>query len=72
MMRHLAGFRMLWCAAGAALAMGLALTIAGPGEAPFLLAGLLGSTVCLFGLPDGVARPFAAGHFMGRMECLAA
>jgi len=59
------GVRLLWCLIGAVIAMGLALAVAGPIKAPFLLASLGGSTVFLFGLtraPAAQPRALFGGH----------
>lgn len=60
--------RLLWCAVGAAVAIGLALRIAGPPLSPFLLASLGGSTTFLFGLtraPAAQPRALIGGHVGG-------
>lgn len=57
--------RLSWCLAGAALAIGLALSVVGPPHAPFLLASLGGTTVFLFGLtraPAAQPRALFGGH----------
>lgn len=58
-------WRLLWCAAGAAVGTGVALTTAGPAASPFLLASLGGSCVFLFGLtraPAAQPRALFGGH----------
>lgn len=60
--------RLSWCAAGAAVAIGLALRVAGPPLSPFLLASLGGSTTFLFGLtraPAAQPRALVGGHLGG-------
>lgn len=62
--------RLLWCAFGAALAIGIALFVMGMAHAPFLLASLGGSTVFLFGLtraPAAQPRALLGGHFGGAL-----
>lgn len=57
--------RLLWCAVGAAAAIGLALWFVGVPQSPFLLASLGGSTVFLFGLtcaPAAQPRALFGGH----------
>ena len=60
--------RLLWCLLGAACALALALTAAGPPVTPFLLASLGGTTVFLFGLtraPATQPRALFGGHLGG-------
>ena len=60
--------RLGWCAVGSAVAMGLALRVAGPPLSPFLLASLGGSTTFLFGLtraPAAQPRALIGGHLGG-------
>jgi CBS-domain-containing membrane protein len=57
--------RISWRAVGAAVAIGLALSVAGPPRSPFLLASLGGSTTFLFGLtraPAAQPRALVGGH----------
>ena len=57
--------RFIWCLLGAGTGISLALFLAGPGMAPFLLASLGASTVFLFGLtkaPAGQPRALFGGH----------
>ena len=57
--------RLVWCVAGAAIAIGLALKFTGLPASPFLLASLGGSTIFLFGLTRAPAvqpRAFFGGH----------
>jgi len=64
--------RLIWCVAGAASGIEVALALSGPPLAPFLLASLGGSSVFLFGLthaPAAQPRSLFGGHigcaFMG-------
>jgi CBS-domain-containing membrane protein len=60
--------RLLWCAAGAAVGIGITLALAGPSASPFLLASLGGSCVFLFGLtraPAAQPRALFGGHLGG-------
>lgn len=62
--------RLCWCMVGAGAAISLALFLAGPGVAPFLLASLGGSTVFLFGLtqaPAAQPRALFGGHLGGAL-----
>lgn len=62
--------RLMWCLLGASAGMGIALSVAGPREAPFLLASLGGSTVFLFGLtkaPAAQPRALFGGHLGGAL-----
>lgn len=62
--------RLLWCAVGAATGISLALWIAGPPFAPFVLASLGGSAVFLFGLtraPAAQPRALFGGHLGGAL-----
>jgi len=57
--------RLIWCAVGAGIGIGLALWFVGVPSSPFLLASLGGSCVFLFGLTrDAAAQPRAlfGGH----------
>ncbi len=57
--------RFLWCLAGVASGIGLALALVGPGHEPFLLASLGGSAAFLFGLtraPAAQPRALLGGH----------
>ena len=66
--------RLLWCVIGASTGFSLALLLAGPGAAPFLLASLGGSTVFLFGLTQAPAvqpRALLGGHVVGAMVGIA-
>ena len=59
---------LIWCAAGAATGIGLALWFVGTPSSPFLLASLGGSTVFLFGLTHtAAAQPRAV--FFGHLGC---
>lgn len=58
-------FRLIWCASGASVALGLALWITGADTSPLLLASLGGSTIFLFGLTGTAAaqpRALFGGH----------
>ena len=60
--------RMLWCAAGAAAGIGLALSSVDVSASPFLLASLGGSAIFLFGLtraPAAQPRALFGGHLGG-------
>ena len=60
--------RLLWCAIGAACAIALALTVAGPPLTPFLLVSLGGTAVFLFALtraPATQPRALFGGHLGG-------
>ncbi len=60
--------RLIWCAVGAGISIGLALWLVGVPSSPFLLASLGGSSVFLFGLTrDAAAQPRAlfGGHLGG-------
>ncbi len=73
MHRHLA-LRLLWCALGAACAMGLALYAAGELASPFLLASIGGTAVFLFGLtraPAAQPRALFGGHLGGALVGIA-
>ena len=67
--------RLVWCGIGAAAGIALALTLAGPGLSPILLASLGGSAVFLFGLtraPAALPRALFGGHLGGaliRISC---
>lgn len=66
--------RLCWCMVGAGAAISLALFLAGPNVAPFLLASLGGSTVFLFGLtqaPAAQPRALFGGHLGVRWLVLA-
>ncbi|MEW6529463.1 MAG: HPP family protein [Thermodesulfobacteriota bacterium] len=57
--------RLLWCALGAAVGIGLALSLVKPPASPFLLASLGGSAVFLFGLtraPAAQPRALFGAH----------
>ena len=61
---------MIWCAAGAAIALALTLWLVFPPASPFLLASLGGSTVFLFGLTQSAAaqpRALVGGHVGGAL-----
>jgi CBS-domain-containing membrane protein len=61
-------FRFLYCLAGAAVGISLALWLVAPPASPFLLASLGGSTVFLFGLtraPAAQPRALFGGHLGG-------
>jgi CBS-domain-containing membrane protein len=67
--RHPA-LRLLWCLVGVACGSALALSIAGPGAAPFLLTSLGGTAVFLFGLtraPAAQPRAILGGHLGGAL-----
>jgi CBS-domain-containing membrane protein len=60
--------RLLWCLAGAAAGITLALLVAGPPVAPLLLASLGGTAIFLFGLtraPAAQPRALLGGHLGG-------
>lgn len=60
--------RLLWCLLGGGTGIGLALLVAGPLAAPFLLASLGGTAVFLFGLtraPAAQPRALFGGHLGG-------
>jgi CBS-domain-containing membrane protein len=62
--------RLMFCAAGAAAGIGLALWLAGPPASPLLLASLGGSAVFLFGLtraPAAQPRALFGGHLGGAL-----
>jgi CBS-domain-containing membrane protein len=62
--------RLLWCLAGGALGIGVALALVGPGPTPFLLASLGGTAVFLFGLtraPAAQPRALFGGHLGGAL-----
>jgi CBS-domain-containing membrane protein len=62
--------RLLWCAAGAALAIGLVLSLVNSPASPLLLASLGGSAVFLFGLtraPAAQPRSLFGGHLGGAL-----
>lgn len=64
-MHRLTIVRLLWCLLGAACGLSLALALAGPEHAGFVLASLGGSTVFLFGLtraPAAQPRALFGGH----------
>jgi CBS-domain-containing membrane protein len=66
--------RLLWCLAGAALGLALALWLAGPGVSGFLLASLGGTAVFLFGLtraPAAQPRAVLGGHLGGALVGIA-
>jgi CBS-domain-containing membrane protein len=66
--------RLVWCVAGAATGITLALLLAGPTVTPFLLASLGGSTVFLFGLtraPAAQPRALFGGHIGGAIAGIA-
>ena len=57
--------RLIWCAVGASIGIGLALWFVGAPASPFILASLGGSTVFLFGLTHAAAaqpRALFGGH----------
>ena len=57
--------RLLWCAAGAAVGLGLVLSLVNPPAAPLLLASFGGTAVFLFGLtraPAAQPRSLFGGH----------
>ena len=57
--------RLLWCMLGIAAGTGLALSVAGPFNSPFLLASLGGTAVFLFGFtraPAAQPRSLLGGH----------
>lgn len=61
-------FRLLWCLFGAAVGLGLALSLAGPQMGPFLLTSLGGTAIFLFGLtraPAAQPRALFGGHLGG-------
>lgn len=69
-MRLAVAARLLWCAAGAALATALALWFVGPGPTPFLMASLGGTAVFLFGMtraPAAQPRALFGGHVGGAL-----
>lgn len=69
-MSLLAVARFLWCLLGAAAGISLALWLAGPLVAPFLLASLGGSAIFLFGLtraPAAQPRALFGGHLGGAL-----
>jgi len=73
MHRHIV-FRLLWCAAGAACAMALAVYAAGELASPFLLASIGGTAVFLFGLtraPAAQPRALFGGHLGGALVGIA-
>lgn len=73
MHRHVLA-RLLWCAFGAVCASALALWIAGPPNAPFLLASFGGSAVFLFGLtraPAAQPRALLGGHTLSALAGIA-
>lgn len=60
--------RLLWCIAGAAVAITLAMSVVGPPHHAFVLASLGGSSVFLFGLtraPAAQLRALFGGHLAG-------
>jgi CBS-domain-containing membrane protein len=62
--------RMVFCAGGAAIGIGLALWLADPPTSPLLLASLGGSAVFLFGLtraPAAQPRALFGGHLGGAL-----
>jgi CBS-domain-containing membrane protein len=62
--------RLLWCLAGAAFGIALALKVAGPPFTAFVLASLGGSSVFLFGLtraPAAQPRALLGGHLGGAL-----
>jgi CBS-domain-containing membrane protein len=66
--------RLLWCILGAAGAIALSLSVAGPPLTPFLLASLGGSAVFLFGLtraPAAQPRALLGGHLSGALMGIA-
>lgn len=63
-------WRLLWCATGAAIGLGLVLTLVDPPLTVFLLASLGGSAVFLFGLtraPAAQPRALFRGHLGGAL-----
>ncbi len=69
-MHRLSVFRLLWCALGAAVGIGLALTLVAPPASPFLLASLGGSAIFLFGrtrAPATQPRALFGGHLGGAL-----
>ncbi len=67
-MRSLA--RLAWCAAGAAIALGLLLWLVDPPSSPLLLASFGGTAVFLFGLtraPAAQPRALFGGHLIGAL-----
>lgn len=67
-MLHHPAVRLAWCLFGAAVGIGSALALVGPGQAPFLLASLGGTAVFLFGLtraPAAQPRALFGGHLGG-------
>lgn len=66
--------RLIWCLLGAACATSLALFLAGPPHATFVLASLGGSTIFLFGLtraPAAQPRALFGGHLIGALSGIA-
>jgi CBS-domain-containing membrane protein len=62
--------RLLWCAAGAAVGLGLVLWLVNPPAATLLLASFGGTAVFLFGLtraPAAQPRPLFGGHLGGAL-----
>ena len=62
--------RLAWCVLGAAAGISLALALAGPPHAAFVLASLGGSSVFLFGLtraPAAQPRALFGGHLAGAL-----
>ncbi|MEO6293678.1 MAG: HPP family protein, partial [Burkholderiaceae bacterium] len=60
--------RLLWCLVGISCGSALAFFLAGPSQAPFLLASLGGTAVFLFGLtraPAAQPRALFGGHLGG-------
>ena len=69
-MHRCAFIRLLWCAAGAAAGIALALWLVAPPASPFFLASLGGSAVFLFGLtraPAAQPRALFGGHLGGAL-----
>ena len=67
-MHRLSVARLTWCLLGAAAGISLALFVAGPPHATFVLASLGGSSVFLFGLtraPAAQPRALFGGHLGG-------
>ena len=62
--------RLVWCLLGIATGIGLALSVTGPINAPFLLASLGGTAVFLFGFtraPAAQPRSLFGGHLGGAL-----
>jgi CBS-domain-containing membrane protein len=66
--------RLAWCLVGAACAIAIALFLAGPPHAAFVLASLGGSSVFLFGLtrtPAAQPRALFGGHLLSALAGIA-